>query len=63
MEGRALRARVCEEFPRRRGAPHPVPVMAMVWRTALRLNHRESDGVSIAGVALPFASAFVAVRQ
>jgi len=63
MEGGGLRARVCEEFPRRRGAPHPVPAMAMAWPAALRLNHRESDGVSIAGVALRFASAFDAVRQ
>ena len=62
MEGRALRGRRVKNSIRRRGAPPPVPVMAMAWPTAVRL-HRESDHVAIADVALPFASAFAAVRQ
>ena len=61
MEGRALRARECKEFGRRRGAPPSIAFM--VWPPALRPNDRGSDDVATADVALLFGLAFDAVGQ
>jgi hypothetical protein len=61
MEGRALRASARPEFRRRRGAPPSIA--PTVIPTAVRPNDRESDDVASADAALPFASAFDAVRQ